>query len=58
MPDKPSESVGGLVLGWVMDRPTDLPLEERDVEQTLDAVELCWLEALEGNCEIFLAAAH
>ena len=45
---------------WVgfMDRPSDLPLEERDVGQTLDAVELWWLEALEGNCEIFLAAAH
>ena len=38
--------------------PTDSPLEERSVEQTLDAVELLWLESLEGNCEIFLAAAH
>ena len=41
-----------------MDSPTDSPLDERSVEQTLDAVELLWLEALEGNCEIFLSAAH
>ncbi len=41
-----------------MDSPTDSPLDERSVEQTLDAVELLWLDALEGNCEIFLAAAH
>jgi hypothetical protein len=41
-----------------MGSPTDSALDERSVEQTLDAVELLWLEALEGNCEIFLAAAH
>lgn len=41
-----------------MGSPMDSPLEERSVEQTLDAVELLWLESLEGSCEIFLAAAH
>ena len=45
-------------MGWVMDSPTDSPLDERSVEETLHAVELLWLESLEGNCEIFLAAAH
>ncbi len=53
-----SRTVGGVWLSRVMGCPTDSPLEERSVEQTLDAVELLWLESLEGNCEIFLAAAH
>lgn len=34
------------------------PIDERDVEETLDAVESIWLASLEGNCEIFQLAAH
>ena len=41
-----------------MDSTSAKPLDERSVEETLDAVEVLWLEALEGNCEIFLLAAH
>lgn len=41
-----------------MDSPTMTPLDGRSVEETLDVVEALSLESLEGNCEIFLAAAH
>lgn len=41
-----------------MDSLTGTPLDGRDVEETLDVVEALWLESLEGNCEIFLSAAH
>jgi hypothetical protein len=34
------------------------PVDERSVAETLDAAERLWLEALEGNCEIFEMAAH
>ena len=50
------ETVGRLWLCWVMDSTSALALGERGVEETLDAVEVLWLEALEGNCEIFLMA--
>lgn len=40
-----------------MDSLTVTPLDGRSVEETL-VVEALWLESLEGNCEIFLAAAH
>jgi hypothetical protein len=41
-----------------MESQTMTPLDGHSVEETLDVVEALWLESLEGNCEIFLAAAH
>src|SRR5687768_8052916 len=50
--------VGPVWLSRVMEIPSAPSLGERSVEETLDAVEVLWLEALEGNCEIFLLAGH
>ncbi len=41
-----------------MEPLTLTPLDGRDVEETLDVVEALWLDAVEGNCEIFMSAAH
>ena len=41
-----------------MDNPSGRTIDERSVEETLDAVEAIWLESLEGSCEIFELASH